>query len=189
MGAARDESRLGSVLGSGLILFRLAAAPFLFWAVSAGARGWAMGLFSLAVLSDALDGYVGRRWGGCPCLGPFSDAGADFVLVAAAFVAFTIVEIYPAWILALIGAMFVQFVVTSRGRRPVYDPIGKYYGLFLFAAVGLTLLWPCSVVRSGVQVGIAAFTIASVASRASYLLGRRDIGATDQAGSKGQGGE
>jgi phosphatidylglycerophosphate synthase len=164
--------RLGSFLGSGLILFRLAAALAFPYVFLAGARVWALGIYALAVLTDALDGCVGRRWGGRPFLGLYSDAIADFVLVLASFSVFAVKGIYPFWVLLLIVAMFAQFVLTSRRDRPVYDPVGKYYGLFLFAAIGMTLLLAHTAVYIGMQVGMVGFTVASIVSRAVFLLGR-----------------
>jgi CDP-diacylglycerol--glycerol-3-phosphate 3-phosphatidyltransferase/cardiolipin synthase len=73
--------------------------------------------------------------------------------------------------LLLIVAMFAQFVLTSRLARPIYDPVGKYYGVFLFCAVGVTLVLPYAAVRQAVLVGILGFTAASVISRSLFLLG------------------
>jgi phosphatidylglycerophosphate synthase len=171
MDKTSGNNRLGSFLGSGLILLRLAAALTFPVVFSAEARAWALGIYALAVLTDALDGCVGRRWGGCPLLGLYSDAIADFVLVLASFSAFAVQGIYPFWVLLLIVAMFAQFVLTSKRDRPVYDPVGKYYGLFLFAAIGLTLLLARSAVYIGVQIGMVGFTTASVVSRAIFLFG------------------
>jgi len=49
----------------------------------------------------------------------------DVPMVLAAFSAFVIKGVYPFWTLLLIGAMFLQFILTSGLRRPVYDPVGK----------------------------------------------------------------
>ena len=93
-------------------------------------------------------------------------------LILAAFSAFVIKGVYPFWTLLLIGAMFLQFILTSGLRRPVYDPVGKYYGVFLFAAIGVTLGFPKPTVYNAVLVGVVGFTVASVASRAVFLLSR-----------------
>jgi CDP-diacylglycerol--glycerol-3-phosphate 3-phosphatidyltransferase/cardiolipin synthase len=170
-GRTRANGRLGTIIVSGVIAARIIAAPLLLYTFTRGRRWLALGIFLCAVLTDALDGYVGRRLGGRPVLGPYSDAAADFLLVLAAFSAFALKSIYPPWTIFLIVAMFVQFVLTSRLKRPLYDPVGKYYGVFLFAAVGLTLALPHPVVNTGVLVGIVGFTAASIASRSAFLLG------------------
>jgi len=165
------DKRLGTAIVSGLIAVRVAAAPLLLCTFMNDLRAWALGVFLFAVFTDALDGYVARRWGGSPCLGPYSDAAADFFLVLAAFLAFVMKSVYPLWTLLLIVAMFIQFVLTSRLDRPVYDPVGKYYGVFLFCAAGVTLVVPDPTVCRGVLVGILGFTTASAVSRCMFLLG------------------
>ena len=130
-------------------------------------------LFFLACFTDALDGHLARRLDVPPSLGAYADAVADFLLVLAALSAFVVEGVYPFWILSLIGAMFLQFVLTSGFTRPLYDPMGKYYGVFLFAAIGLTLVFPRPAVYDGVLVGILGFTLASIVSRCAFLLGGR----------------
>lgn len=164
--------RFKSWIVSIIIATRLAAAPLFVILYLNDQNGWALALFLLAVLSDALDGYVARRMGGADIiLGPFSDAIADFVLVLGAFFAFVVEGIYPVWILLLLAAMFAQFVVTSRLGRPIYDPIGKYYGVFLFTAIGMALIFPYPLVYQSVLLAILGFTIASLSSRIIYLVG------------------
>jgi len=165
------DKRLGTAIVSGAIAVRVAAAPLLLYTFMNDLRTWALGVFLFAVFTDALDGYVARRLGGSPFLGPYSDATADFLLVLAAFSAFVMEGVYPFWTLLLIVAMFIQFVLTSRLGRPIYDPVGKYYGVFLFCAVGVTLVLPDPTVCRGVLVGILVFTAASAISRCMFLLG------------------
>jgi len=63
-----------------------------------------------------------------------------------------------------------QHPLTSGLRRPVYDPVGKYYGVFLFAAIGVTLALPDFAVRYTLLISILGLTVASVASRSVFLL-------------------
>jgi len=72
--------------------------------------------------------------------------------------------------LLLIGAMFLQFILTSGLRRPVCDPVGKYYGVFLFAAIGVTLALPDFAVCYTLLISILGLIVASVASRSVFLL-------------------
>jgi CDP-diacylglycerol--glycerol-3-phosphate 3-phosphatidyltransferase/cardiolipin synthase len=131
---------------------------------------WTLGIFLFACLTDALDGHLARRLGASQYLGPYFDATADFLLALAAFSAFVIKGVYPFWTLLLIGAMFLQFILTSGVRRPIYDPVGKYYGVFLFAAIGVTLALPDFAVCYTLLVSILGLTVASVASRSVFLF-------------------
>ena len=63
-----------------------------------------------------------------------------------------------------------QHSLTSGLRRPVYDPVGKYYGVFLFAAIGVTLALPDVAVCYTLLISILGLTVASVASRSVFLL-------------------
>lgn len=172
MDKIRANERLGTIIVSGVIAIRVVAAPLFLYTFVNNLTTWALGIFLFAVFTDALDGYLARRLGGAsPFLGAYSDATADFVLVLAAFSAFAMKGIYPFWTILLIIAMFTQFVLTSRLERPVYDPVGKYYGVFLFAAIGVTVALPDSAVCHAVLVGILTFTVASLVSRFMFLLG------------------
>jgi hypothetical protein len=73
--------------------------------------------------------------------------------------------------LLLIVAMFAQFVLTSSLARPIYDPVGKLYGVFLFAVAGLTVLLRSASAHRALFVLILTFTVASAISRAWFLLG------------------
>lgn len=171
MDHGHPDERLGTIVVSGAIAVRLIAAPLLLYTFLNDLKTWSIGIFLLAVFTDALDGHAARRLGGGALLGPYSDATADFVLVLAAFAAFVVRDIYPFWTLLLIVAMFIQFVLTSRLDRPIYDPVGKYYGVFLFAVIGVTILWPYAAVCRAALVGMLGFTVASAISRAMFLLG------------------
>jgi CDP-diacylglycerol--glycerol-3-phosphate 3-phosphatidyltransferase len=155
---------------SGVIALRVAAAGLFLYAFVNNLRTWAICLFLVACFTDALDGHLARKLGISPYLGAYFDATADFLLVLAAFSAFVVKGLYPFWILLLIGAMFTQFVVTSGPKRPLYDPLGKYYGVFLFAAIGVTLLFPRPDVYEALLLGTLGFTVGSVVSRSVFLL-------------------
>ncbi|MCP4539712.1 MAG: CDP-alcohol phosphatidyltransferase family protein [Chloroflexi bacterium] len=175
MNKAHTNKLPGTIIVSTIIAIRFVAALLFLYAFTNNLTLWAVCIFVVAVFTDALDGHVARRLGGAaPFLGPYSaysDAVADFFLVLAAFGAFVIQGLYPFWILLLIVVMFAQFILTSRLARLIYDPVGKYYGVFLFCAVGVTLVLPYAAVRQAVLVVILGFSIALVISRAVFLLG------------------
>ena len=180
MDKSHTNKRLGTIVVSAIIAIRFIAALLFLYTFANDLTVWALCIFLAAVFTDALDGHVARKLGGAsPFLGPYSDAVADFSLVLAAFSAFVIKGLYPFWMLLLIIAVFAQFVLTSRPARPIYDPVGKYYGVFLFCAVGVTLVLPYAAVRQGVLAVILGFTVVSVISRAMFLLGfskKRSLG-------------
>jgi len=66
--------------------FRLAAAPVLVGLALGGARGAFAGLLTVALLSDALDGWIARRWNLRTEFGARLDSAADTATYVAALV-------------------------------------------------------------------------------------------------------
>lgn len=129
-------------------------------------------VFLLAVLTDAFDGYSARKLGVASDHGAYFDITADFILVLVAFLTFIIIEIYPYWLLLLIVLVFLQFILTSKLKVLVYDPVGKYYGAFLFAIILVTLVCPPSF-YSWLLIAIVLFTIISLISRYLFFIFRK----------------
>ena len=129
-------------------------------------------VFLLAVITDAFDGYSARKLGVVSDYGAYFDIIADFILVLVAFLTFIIIEIYPYWLLLLIVLVFLQFILTSKLNVLVYDPVGKYYGAFLFAVIFVTLVCPPSF-YSWLLIAIILFTIISLISRYLFFIFRK----------------
>jgi len=130
-------------------------------------------IYILAVVTDAIDGYIARAMDYSTSTGAYLDIIADLILVLTGFIAFIIKGIYPIWILIVIGAMFLQFVITSRTKTPVYDPIGKYYGSFLFLVIFITLInsiFNNSFLNVILLILIIIFTIISFISRLFFII-------------------
>jgi CDP-diacylglycerol--glycerol-3-phosphate 3-phosphatidyltransferase/cardiolipin synthase len=133
--------------------------------------GLAVLLLCIAVASDILDGWLARRLKVCSTAGAYLDAAADFTLLFAAFTVLVLRSVYPAWLLLVIGVMFIQFIVTSRLKTPVYDPVGKYIGAMLYAALFALLLLPDLLVSYGLLAGITAWIAVSYLSRLLMFTG------------------
>lgn len=131
----------------------------------------AIAAFLLATITDAFDGYSARKFSVESTIGAYLDIFADFFLVLLAFIVFLIKEIYPYWILILIILVFLQFLVTSKFKILIYDPIGKYYGAFLFAIILITLISP-SIYYEFLLILIMIFTIISLLSRYLFFIVR-----------------
>lgn len=131
-------------------------------------------IYFLAVATDAIDGYLARILDSSTSAGAYLDISADLILVLSGFTAFIITGIYPGWILLVIIFMFLQFIATSRAKIPVYDPVGKYYGAFLFLIIFSTLLNLILINNSFLNfillILILIFTIISVISRLFFII-------------------
>lgn len=75
------------------------------------ARITALGIFIIASITDALDGYLARNFFGCTSFGKLMDPLADKVLVCAAFIGFVELDSLRAWMVVLIIAR--EFMVTG----------------------------------------------------------------------------
>jgi len=130
-------------------------------------------LFLVAIASDLADGYLARKLSVSSRFGASLDVGIDFLFVAGVFLYFTIRGIYPALVLVVIVAVFVQFLVTSKLTGVVFDPVGKYYGSLLYGAIGLTMLFPGKIARDMITVAFVGVSAVSLLSRSIYYLKKR----------------
>ncbi|MGZ7119585.1 MAG: CDP-alcohol phosphatidyltransferase family protein [Methanobacterium sp.] len=122
-------------------------------------------LFLSLSLTDVLDGYIARKMDTTSSIGAYFDTITDFILLFTAFSAFVIKGIYPYWILILIMFMFLQFILTSNIKMPVYDPVGKYFGAVLFGGALITLLFENTFLYDIITIFILIFAIISLLSR------------------------
>ena len=184
MARTHVRSRSWVWLPSTISALRIAAAPCLLWALRSGPDRVAIGLLVFACATDLLDGHVARKLDACTARGAYLDAGADFAFAFMAFLAFAMQGVYPFWTLVLLSGMFLQFLLTSGFDRLTYDPVGKYYGAFLFFVIGVTLLLPDSGVHCTTLVSVVALTAVSVACRSVALLARSSGTAVPRDGSE-----
>ncbi len=97
-------------------------------------------IFSIAVITDIIDGIIARKLDICTTFGSYLDVTADFLLIFIIYISFIIDGLYPIWLLFLIVFMFIQFVITSRLKKPIYDPIGRFIFLILIIMVFITFI-------------------------------------------------
>lgn len=72
---------------------------------------WATGIFSAAMATDQVDGWLARRQGRSSPLGSLLDPVADKILVMAALVMLVGEGAFPAWMVALVVAR--EFLVSA----------------------------------------------------------------------------
>lgn len=149
---------------------RIAALPIFFFIYNLGDVAGCLVLLAFCAATDFFDGYLARRLRATSRLGAYFDAATDFILMIGIFTIFFVDGFYPIWLLLLIAAAFIQFLVTSYYVKKLYDPVGRYLGSALYIGVVLTLLWPTGVVFAFVQYAFVGFFLASIASRTINLI-------------------
>ncbi len=139
--------------------------------------GWALVVFCLAGLTDALDGYVARTHGRKTRLGAFLDPMADKLLLTASFITLTYRGLLPFWITAVVlsrdlllmlGAVLVHMSGGHVTPSPTF--LGKSTTVLQMATVLAAILMAYSPAMRSVRTGfIWAAAIFTVASGAQYL--------------------
>lgn len=90
-----------------LTMGRIAAIPLVLWLMWQDTREsnfWAMMVYSLAAVTDFIDGYLARRMGLISVLGKFLDPLADKLIVLATLVLMVEQGRVPAWAVIIIAA-------------------------------------------------------------------------------------
>ena len=160
------------VVPTGITTFRIVLSILFLDLLTNNMKTSAILVFLLAVITDAFDGYSARKLGVASDYGAYFDIAADFILVLVAFFTFTIIGVYPYWLLLLIILVFIQFILTSKLKVLVYDPVGKYYGAFLFAVILVTLVSPPAF-YSFLVIATILFTLISLVSRYLFFIFRK----------------
>jgi CDP-diacylglycerol--glycerol-3-phosphate 3-phosphatidyltransferase len=104
-------------------------------------------VFWIASITDALDGYLARRWKQVTTLGKLLDPLADKLLVAGALISLVELNLAPAWITFIILAR--EFAVTGlrgiaseEGMTIPAGTVGKWKMGFQVAAISCLILGP-----------------------------------------------
>lgn len=160
------------LIPTGITAFRIVLSILFLDLIINNMKTSAILVFLLAVITDAFDGYSARKLEVDSDYGAYFDIIADFILVLVAFLTFIIIGIYPYWLLLLIILVFIQFILTSKLKVLIYDPVGKYYGAFLFAVILITLISPPAF-YSFLLLATILFTLISLVSRYLFFIFRK----------------
>jgi cardiolipin synthase len=116
-GEARRPSRGADLSIPNLItLGRILLVPVVVWAITAGEMRVAFVLFLAAGISDAVDGFLAKRFGMATELGAYLDPLADKAMLVSIYVALGIADAVPGWLVILIVSrdiMIVSAVILS----------------------------------------------------------------------------
>lgn len=83
----------------------------------------ALVLFAVAGISDALDGYIAKRYGWTSRVGSILDPVADKTLLVSTYVTLGILDHLPVW---LVIAVILRDLVIFTGALAYHFLIGKY---------------------------------------------------------------
>ncbi len=157
-----------------ITLARIILVPVVVWAIASGQLRLAFLLFFAAAISDAVDGFLAKRFGWKTELGAYLDPLADKVLIVSIYVTLGITNVIPLWIVILVvsrdfmivGAIILSWVVN----RPVTikpHVVSKINTGIQIVFAGLVLAsnglaWDIEPVLTLVMVLVAVLTLLSV---------------------------
>lgn len=112
-----------------ITLLRFLLVPPLVWVLSEGCYGDALCLFALMGISDALDGFLAKRFDWKTTLGAYLDPLADKVMLVSAYVTLGWLALLPVWLVAIVigrdavilsGALAYHLVTRRLEMVPSY---------------------------------------------------------------------
>ncbi len=138
--------------------------------------GWAIGVFIVAAVSDAIDGALARLLHQRTVLGTYLDPAADKLLMTASFIALSFLEFLPVWLTVLVILRDVIIVlglillrVTSRPLELRPSIASKLTTIFQLATIGTALLTPWEFPPAPKNIFIALAAIATIISGLQYV--------------------
>src|SRR2546430_6345527 len=132
---SKDRNKLATTasepvltIANQLTLLRMLLIPAFIVLIVEGELGWALAVFALAGVTDALDGVIARWSRQRTTLGAWLDPMADKLMLVSAFVVLTLPNLgltnkLPLWLTALVISRDVGIVITvaivnlAVGRR------------------------------------------------------------------------
>ncbi len=161
-------------------LMRLLATPIVVWLILSDELATAFVLFIVAGISDAVDGFIAKRFNAQTMIGAYLDPISDKVLLVAIYVALGASDLLPTWLvilvvsrdLLIIGGALLLFTLDYQLKiAPIWS--SKINTAAQIALAGLVLaiegynwselailLWPLMIVVA----------ITTVVSGGSYLI-------------------
>jgi len=128
-----------------ITIFRFLLVPPVVWYLLQGRFGMALILFGVAGLSDAIDGYLAKRYGWTSRLGALMDPLADKLLLVSAFITLGWLEMLPLWLVAVVilrdlmivvGVTLYHFLVEKVDGEPsLVSKLNTFTQILLVIAV------------------------------------------------------
>jgi cardiolipin synthase len=181
-------------LANWLTILRIVLIPVFVLLLIYRRPGGALLVFSLAALTDLLDGYVARRRGSQSRLGAFLDPMADKLLLTASFVTLTQLRLLPAWItivvisrdvMLVVGALLIHVLGGRIHPRPTRAGKAATFFQILTVLTAMLVRYARPPAATGaLAVGSVTWLAAlfTVVSGLQYLVhGMRYLSATDAA--------
>ena len=130
-----------------ITIVRLLFTPFIIWLISSGYYKTSFIFFILSGLSDAIDGFIAKKFNQITILGSYLDPLADKILIVSSILILGFIGIIPSWLLILIvsrdlaifGAVIISWLMESDLKiEPIFS--SKINTFLQILYIGLILL-------------------------------------------------
>lgn len=105
-----------------LCVFRIGLVPPVLWAIERDSYALALGLFVVAGVTDALDGFLARQFDWRSDLGAFLDPAADKLLMVTVLVWLVLAGLVPLWLAAVLIGRDIVIVTGALSYRAIVGP-------------------------------------------------------------------
>ncbi len=158
-----------------ITLARILLVPVVVWSIAAGRMNLAFLLFLVAAVSDAVDGFLAKRFGMKTELGAYLDPLADKVLIVSIYVTLGVTGVIPLWIVILVVSRDIMIVGAIMLSWLIDRPVSIKPHVVSKANTAAQILFACLVLASHgygfsaepvltlVMVLVAVLTLLSVA--------------------------
>ena len=122
-------SRLGLNLPNLISLARLLLVPLTIWLILCGRYGFAFWILVAAGVSDALDGFIAKRFDRQTRLGALLDPIADKAMLVSVYITLGIAGQLPSWLVILVvfrdvtivgGFLLIQAIAVPKRFDPLF---------------------------------------------------------------------
>jgi cardiolipin synthase len=161
-----------------ITIARLLMVPVVVWAIASEQMQIAFLLFVAAGISDAVDGFLAKRFNMASELGAHLDPLADKALIVSIYVALGITEAVPRWLVILVvsrdiliigGVMLAWFLGKPMTVRPVLVSKLNTAAQILFVCLVLASLGFGFQARLLTTAVLALVTVLTLLSMAVYV--------------------
>ena len=162
-----------------ITLGRLLSVPLAIWLILSGAYWAAFWTFVLAGVSDAVDGFIAKRYDMRTHIGALLDPVADKALLASVYVTLGLAGQLPAWLVILVvfrdlmivgGFVLVQLLVQKIPWQPlIISKINTALQIVL-AAFTLARLGYDAADHGAVMILVLAVATTTILSGGAYLV-------------------
>jgi cardiolipin synthase len=162
-----------------LTLVRILLVPVVVWAISQGQMAIALAAFVIAGITDAVDGYIAKRFNQQTELGAYLDPLADKTLIVSIYVSLAIFGFIPPWVAILVVSRDIMIVGAVVLSTLVDKPLPIHPLMVSKANTAAQIVFAALVLASrGLKIDldwaifVVMWTVAALtlASAAAYLV-------------------